>query len=289
MLSASTSTLNPLFPQVSSARKLSGISAFFPAYNDGGTIASMVVSALMTLRECAEDYEVVVVNDGSADYTGPLLDELARVHAPRLRVIHHPRNLGYGAALRRGFAAARKEWVFYTDGDAQYDPRELHVLLAACLAKDGQVDVVNGYKISRHDPWYRLVIGRAYHHFVKRLFGLGLRDVDCDFRLIRRELFDRVNLRSDSGTICLEMVRKFQDAGARFVEVPVHHYHRAFGQSQFFNFRRLWRTAYQLFGLWRDMVWRAPKTRAATVPVKAPMFTEPAAGPVPVAVGDESH
>ena len=266
-------------PHLPPARKLSGISAFFPAYNDGGTIASMVVSTLMTLRDCAQDYEVIVVNDGSADYTGPLLDELARVHAPHLRVIHHPRNLGYGAALRRGFAAARKEWVFYTDGDAQYDPRELHVLLAACLAHEGQVDVVNGYKISRHDPWYRLVIGRLYHHFVKRLFGLCLRDVDCDFRLIRRALFDRVKLRSDSGTICLEMVRKFQDAGARFVEVPVHHYHRAFGHSQFFNFRRLWRTGWQLLGLWRELVWRAPGREAAVY------FPESAA----VAAGDEGR
>lgn len=288
MLSASIPHPTPALFHLLPARKLPGISAFFPAYNDGGTIASMVVSTLMTLRECADDYEVIVVNDGSADYTGPLLDELARIHAPYLRVIHHPRNLGYGAALRRGFAAARKDWVFYTDGDAQYDPRELHVLLAACLARGTQVDVVNGYKISRHDPWYRLVIGRAYHHFVKRLFGLGLRDVDCDFRLIRRELFGRVSLRSDSGTICLEMVRKFQDAGARFVEVPVHHYHRAFGQSQFFNFRRLWRTACQLLELWRDLVWRAPGS-AAAVPIPEPVYAKPPAVGVPVAAGDESR
>ena len=172
--------------------KLPGISAFFPAYNDGGTIASMVVSTLMTLRDCADDYEVIVVNDGSADYTGELLDELARVHAPYLRVIHHPRNRGYGGALRSGFAAARKDWVFYTDGDAQYDPRELRLLVDACLANAGRVDVVNGYKISRNDPWYRLLIGRVYHHVVKLMFGFRLRDVDCDFRLIRRAVFERV-------------------------------------------------------------------------------------------------
>ncbi len=273
---------------MSTVRKLSGISAFFPAYNDGGTIASMVVSALMTLRECAEDYEVVVVNDGSADYTGPLLDELARVHAPHVRIVHHPRNLGYGAALRRGFASARKEWVFYTDGDAQYDPRELHVLVAACLARNERVDVVNGFKISRHDPWYRKLIGRAYHHFVKTLFGLGLRDVDCDFRLIRRTLFDRVRLRSDSGTICLELVKKFQDAGARFVEVPGHHYHRAFGQSQFFNFRRLWRTGTQLIGLWRELIWNAPKAaRVPVMPVPGTPLAPPAALSLPVGVHDE--
>lgn len=216
----------------------------------------MVVSALMTLRDCTADYEVIVVNDGSSDYTGKLLDELARIHAPYLRVIHHPRNRGYGAALRSGFAAARKEWIFYTDGDAQYDPGELRLLVAACQTRGAEVDVVNGYKISRHDPWYRLLIGRIYHHTVKWLFGFKLRDVDCDFRLIRRSVFDRISLRSDSGTICLELVKKLQDAGFRFAEVPVNHFHRAFGRSQFFNFPRLWRTAVQLVGLWRELVWR---------------------------------
>jgi cellulose synthase/poly-beta-1,6-N-acetylglucosamine synthase-like glycosyltransferase len=245
-----------------SARRLSGISAFFPAYNDGGTIASMVVSTLMTLRDCADDFEVIVVDDGSSDYTGELLDELARIHAPTLRVIHHGRNRGYGGALRSGFAAAAKEWIFYTDGDAQYDPRELRLLVSACLERDEQVDVVNGYKISRSDPWYRLAIGRLYHHVVKFMFGFKLRDVDCDFRLIRRAVFERIELRSDSGTICLELVKKLQDAGYRFAEVPVHHYHRAFGQSQFFNFARIARTLVQLGGLWRDLVWHAAPATA---------------------------
>lgn len=252
--------VNDAVPLSPGGRKLPGVSAFFPAYNDGGTIASMVVSVLMTLRDCAEDYEVIVVNDGSADYTGELLDELARVHAPRVRVIHHPRNRGYGGALRTGFAAARLEWVFYTDGDAQYDPRQLRRLVAALQAAEREgiapVDVVNGYKISRHDPWYRTVLGRLYHHLVKRMFGFRLRDVDCDFRLLRRAALQRVALRSDSGTICLELVKKLQDAGARFIEAPVNHYHRAFGRSQFFNFPRLWRTGVQLLDLWWELVWR---------------------------------
>ena len=263
--------------------KISSISAFFPAYNDGGTIASMVVSSLMTLRDVAVDYEVIVVNDGSADYTGDLLDELARVHAPHLRVVHHPRNRGYGAALRSGFAAARMDWVFYTDGDAQYDPRELRLLVASCQERGGAVDIVNGYKISRHDPWYRLLIGRMYHHFVKVAFGFQLRDVDCDFRLIRRAVFDRISLRSDSGTICLELVKKMQDAGFRFAEVPVHHFHRAFGRSQFFNFRRLWRTGVQLIGLWRDLVWRQGEDPAPAMP-ELPVIPRPTAHAAPEAV-----
>lgn len=232
--------------------RLPSISAFFPAYNDGGTIASMVVTAITTLRQLTDDYEVIVVNDGSRDYTAEVLEELAARY-PQLRVIHHPGNRGYGAALRTGFANASKEWVFYTDGDAQYDPHELTALVAAL--REG-VDVVNGYKIVRHDPLSRRIIGRIYHHFVRLTFGFKLRDVDCDFRLIRRSLFDTIRLESDSGTICLEMVKKFQDAGFVFAQVPVHHYHRQYGVSQFFNWRRLLRTARQLAVLWWKLIVR---------------------------------
>ena len=228
------------------------ISAFFPAYNDGGTIPSMVITALRTLAAVTDDYEVVVVNDGSADYTAEVLEELARIY-PQVRIIHHPHNRGYGAALRTGFANAQKEWVFYTDGDAQYDPHELKLLVEA-LAPG--VDIVNGYKIVHHDPLHRILIGRLYHHFVKFMFGFKLRDVDCDFRLIRRAVLEDVPLESDTGTICLEMIKKFQDRGYRFAEVPVHHFHRAYGKSQFFNFRRLWRTAVQLTELWWKLVVR---------------------------------
>jgi glycosyltransferase involved in cell wall biosynthesis len=228
------------------------ISAFFPAYNDGGTIPSMVITALRTLATVTDHYEVVVVNDGSADYTAEVLEELARVY-PQVRIIHHPKNRGYGAALRTGFASAQKEWVFYTDGDAQYDPHELTILVDA-LAPG--IDVVNGYKIVRQDPLHRILIGRLYHHFVKFMFGFKLRDVDCDFRLIRRDVLETVPLESDTGTICLEMIKKFQDKGYKFAEVPVHHFHRAYGKSQFFNFPRLWRTAIQLTQLWWKLVVR---------------------------------
>jgi hypothetical protein len=113
---------------------------------------------------------------------------------------------------------------------------------------------VNGYKISRSDPMHRIVIGRIYHHTVKLLFGLTVRDVDCDFRLMRRAIFDRVTLERNSGVICVEMMKKITDAGFRIAEVPVHHYHRAFGRSQFFNFRRLFRTAIDLGRLWVQLV-----------------------------------
>ena len=232
--------------------KLTGITAFFPAFNDGGTISSMVICALITLPKVTDDYEVIIINDGSKDYTLEMLEELSRVY-PQVRIINHSINKGYGSALRSGFASAKKEWVFYTDGDAQYDPHEL-VKLVEAVRQD--TDVINGYKISRSDPLHRVIIGRLYHHIVRILFGFRLRDVDCDYRLIKRKIFDEVELHSTSGTICLEMVKKFQDAGYRFEEVPVHHYHRAYGKSQFFNFRRLFRTAFHLIHLWWELVLR---------------------------------
>ncbi len=227
-----------------------GLSIFFPAYNDSGTIASLVIEARVTARKLTQDFEIIVVNDGSADHTAEIVDELARAY-PEVRVIHHPKNRGYGGALRSGFSGATKEFIFYTDGDAQYDPAELELLWPHMV--DG-VDVVNGYKISRSDPMHRIIIGRVYHHTVKLLFGLKVRDVDCDFRLLRRSVFDRISLEHNSGVICLELMKKLTDAGCVIAEVPVHHYHRAFGKSQFFNFRRLWHTAQDVFKLWMKLV-----------------------------------
>jgi glycosyltransferase involved in cell wall biosynthesis len=227
-----------------------GLSVFFPAYNDGGTIASLVITARRTARTLTSDFEILIVDDGSADATSLIAEELAATY-PEVRVIHHSTNRGYGGALRSGFAGASKDLIFYTDGDAQYDPSELAVLWPQMTEA---VDLVNGYKISRSDPLHRIIIGRVYHYTVKLLFGLKVRDVDCDFRLLRRSIFDRIELEHSSGVICLEMMKKIQDAGFRIAEVPVHHYHRALGKSQFFNFRRLFRTAIDVARLWGQLV-----------------------------------
>jgi glycosyltransferase involved in cell wall biosynthesis len=226
------------------------ISVFFPAYNDAGTIASLVVLAERTLRGITDDYEIIVVNDGSADHTANVLSELEAVY-PRLRVVHHPTNLGYGSALRTGFASATKDLIFYTDGDAQYDVRELELLVALMTES---VDVVNGYKISRSDPLHRIIIGKIYCWLIKLAFRIGIKDVDCDFRLVRRSSYNRVRLYSASGTICVEMIKSFQDAGLKFAECPVHHFHRAYGKSQFFNFKRLFKTFRDLSLLWWRLV-----------------------------------
>lgn len=231
-------------------KKLSSISAIFPAYNDGGTIASMVAAAVIACRQVTDDFEIIVVNDGSRDYTPRVLAELIG-RFPELRIITHEVNRGYGGALRSGFAAAQKDWVFYTDGDAQYNPLELAHLVEALRAN---VDAVNGYKISRNDSIIRIVVGRVYHHFVKILFGLRIRDVDCDFRLIPRQILAEADLQSDSGAICLEMVKKIEDLGYAFAEVPVNHYPRQYGISQFFTPMRIFRSLQQLAGLYHSLV-----------------------------------
>ncbi|GAC1646131.1 MAG: glycosyltransferase family 2 protein [Herpetosiphon sp.] len=236
--------------QLSTATGRPSISAVFPAYNDGGTIGSLVVTTLHTLHELSDDFEVIVVENGSTDYTVDVLTDLQQIY-PQVHVLTHREALGYGNALRKGFATATKELIFYTDGDAQYDPREL-ALLVPRMAPG--IDVVNGYKISRSDPLHRVVIGRLYHHLMKLLFGFKLRDVDCDFRLIRRSALERIVLESPDGTFPLELVKKLQDAGSRFAEVPVHHFHRTYGTSQFFNFRRLRRIPPQLLSLWWKLV-----------------------------------
>ena len=250
----------------SPAQKPAGLSVFFPALNDSGTIASMVIRAVQAASELTPDYEVIVVDDGSTDATAQIADELARTYRP-VRVVHHCSTRGYGGALQTGFRSATKEFIFYTDGDAQYDPAELSTLWASMTP---DTDLVNGYKISRSDPLHRIIIGRLYHLIVRTLFGLKMRDVDCDFRLMRRVIFEQIALEKTSGVICLEMMKKIQDAGFRIVEVPVHHYHRAFGKSQFFNFRRIFRTGIDVMRLWLALVIRRQHRRAPATSVVTP-------------------
>lgn len=162
---------------MSQEQRRPSISAFFPAYNDGGTIGSLVVTTIRTLEELTDDYEVIVVENGSTDYTVEVLEELTH-RFERFRYYSYREPLGYGGALRTGFAACTKDLIFYTDGDAQYDPREIKLLLPA-LSDD--VDIVNGWKIDRNDPLHRKIIGRVYHHTVKFLFGF--KTARCRLRL----------------------------------------------------------------------------------------------------------
>lgn len=236
------------------------ISAFFPAYNDAPSLPGLVGTAFRVLAGLTDDFEVIVVNDGSQDNTAQVLRELQVKHGDRLRVVTHEQNRGYGGALRSGFAAATKELVFYTDGDGQYDPGELPKLVRLMGA---DVGLVNGYKLERNDPRHRIVIGNVYNRFARFLFRVRLSDIDCDFRLMRRELLEAIHLTSTSGTICVELVRKIELSGCRVVETGVHHYARQHGRSQFFRIRSLLVTLTQLIRLWLRLVVfsREPQTK----------------------------
>lgn len=227
------------------------LSVFFPAYNDASSLPGLIANTFATLASLTADFEVIVVNDGSADSTATVLAELQAQYGPQLRVITHKVNRGYGGALRTGFAAATKDLFFYTDGDGQYDVRQLPLLLAALKPNVG---LVNGFKLERNDPWHRIFIGKVYNQFARLLFRIRLRDIDCDFRLIRRELLQSLELTSTSGTICVELVRKIELSGCDVAEVGVHHYPRLHGRSQFFRFRSLAKTLVQLLRLYLQLV-----------------------------------
>jgi glycosyltransferase involved in cell wall biosynthesis len=228
------------------------VSACFPCYNDAKTIATMVRDVKHALNPLVDELEIVVVDDGSSDGSPDVLKALTD-EVPELVVVVHERNRGYGGALISAFSTATKDWIFYTDGDAQYDAKEAAGMVGAVTPA---TDIVQGYKIGRGDPWYRKVIGRAYHNVVKLAFGLRVRDTDCDFRLFRRSLIEESPLQSQTGVICVEMMRRFETAGARFVEVPVHHYTRPHGTSQFFRLPHIARAALQLSRLWWELVVR---------------------------------
>lgn len=236
---------------VYSSMSRDSISVFFPAYNDGKTIGGLVEKMLVLLPKLADDYEVIVINDGSADETGAVLESLRAAHPGHIRIVTHPQNRGYGGALRSGFAAASKDLVFYTDGDAQYDPLELADLLKWM---GPNVGFVNGFKKTRHDPWHRVAIGWLYNHFARFLFGIQLRDIDCDFRLIRRSLLEDLSLHSTSGTICVELVKKLEMCPFLVEEVGVNHYPRMHGRSQFFRLQSLASTFFQLLHLYVTLV-----------------------------------
>lgn len=226
--------------------QVDSISVFFPCYNDSQTIGKLVTDALDVLKKISSDYEVIVVDDGSSDSSQQILQKLAS-ESSKIKLIFHEKNRGYGGALKSGFAAASKDLVFYTDGDGQYDVNELPILIN--LMTD-DVNFVNGIKMTRHDPTYRIVVGNFYSFIARWAFFLPTYDVDCDFRLIRKEILDQLKLTSSSGSICIELVKKAQKVNAKFRQVSVHHYERRFGHSQFFRLDRILSTFYELSQLW---------------------------------------
>ena len=226
------------------------LSIFFPAYNDALSIPGLVDRVAQVATELGVSFEVIIVNDGSPDNIVEVVSAMM-VTRPFLRLVNHEVNKGYGSALRTGFSESRGDLIFYTDGDAQYDITDLKDLFGKMSPT---IDVVNGYKKSRADGIGRAVIGNAYNSLARIFFRIPIRDVDCDFRLIRAEAIKRVHLRASSGVICTEMIYKLARSGARFDEFAVTHLPREFGASQFFTVRRVGKTLIDFFVLWFQLV-----------------------------------
>ena len=226
------------------------ISVFFPCFNDSSTIVELVSKTDSILKKLTSNYEVIVIDDKSEDNSREKLKE-AKKKYKKLKLVFHKQNKGYGGALKTGFKTATKELVFYTDGDGQYDVGELPLLIDL-LTLD--VEVVNGIKMDRSDAEYRIFLGNLHKFFNRWAFWLPIYDVDCDFRLIRKRVLDKIILESNSGSICVELVKKLERSGANFREVSVHHYPRKYGQSQFFRLDRIVKTYVELFKLWINLM-----------------------------------
>lgn len=227
--------------------KLSSLSLFFPCFNDSKTIAGLVEKAYAMAPQYARNFEVIVVDDGSTDKSRDILSGL-QARYPGFRVILHEQNKGYGGALASGFKAAASDFVFYTDGDGQYSLEDLPAFVN--LAAEGAV-WVNGYKIKRHDSWLRGVLGAVYNQTVKFLLGIKLRDMDCDFRLFQTKLIREIELTFQSGAVCAQIVSQLEKRGGKAAELPVKHYPRPYGSSQFFNFKSLAETLRDILKLIR--------------------------------------
>jgi glycosyltransferase involved in cell wall biosynthesis len=225
------------------ARKPPSITVFFPCYNEQENVTKVTQQALDVLEGLHADYEVIIVNDGSADDTGAVADRIAATH-PRVRVVHHPRNLGYGAALQSGFRAATKDLVFHTDGDGQFDLAELPPWLPLME----EYDIVCGYRINRRDNFVRRMNGHLWTKLTCLLFSLRLRDIDCAFKLYQRAVFDNLKMESTGALISTEILARAVRKGYRITERGVHHYPRTAGKPTGGNlkvilraFRELWR------------------------------------------------
>ncbi len=224
------------------------LSAFFPAYNEEGNIAKTVRQALEVLSAYADPFEVIVVDDGSTDRTAEVVRAIAALD-PRVRLVQHGRNRGYGAALRTGFAAARYDWVFFSDADLQFDLKDL----ARLLAHLDHADLIVGYRIRRQDPLHRRLISRVWNWLVRWGFGIRVRDVDCAFKLVRRELVQRLPLRSEGAFLSTELLCRAAATGARIVEVGVPHYPRRWGKQGGASFRVILRALVELWRLWGEL------------------------------------
>ncbi len=226
--------------------RLKEISAFFPAYNEEENVEKMCASLKTILPQVAEDYEIIIVNDGSKDKTKEIADRLSKEDV-RIHVVHHERNLGYGAAIRSGIQASRKEYIFFTDGDGQFDVSQLSGFIHLILNYDGVI----GYRLNRRDPWVRKFNAWAWNRLVRFLFGLDVKDIDCAFKLFHRKVFDGMSLESSGAMISTEMLVKINEKGYKLLEKGVFHSPRLAGKQSGANPRVILRAFIELFRFYK--------------------------------------
>jgi glycosyltransferase involved in cell wall biosynthesis len=222
--------------------RLQGLSAFFPAFNEEGNIGKMVEAFRAVLPQVADDYEIIIINDGSKDRTGEIADRLVQEYG-RVRVVHHGRNLGYGAAIQSGVKACQKEYIFFTDGDNQFDVSQLSQFVPLILNHDGVI----GYRLNRQDLWVRKLNAWAWNRLVRLLFGLKVRDIDCAFKLFHRKVFEGIQLESSGAMISTEMLVKIKGRGFELHETGVLHSPRLAGIQTGANLRVILRAFKELF------------------------------------------
>jgi glycosyltransferase involved in cell wall biosynthesis len=227
------------------------ISVVLPAYNEEENISAMVTDVLTTIEPITSDFEIVVVDDGSRDRTAEIVRELS-ARFPPVRLVQHPTNQGYGAAVYTGFTSATKELVFFTDADNQFVLSEINRFLP-CIS---QAELVVGYRAPRRDPWYRVLFGRGWSLLVTLLFGYTARDIDCAFKLFRREILDRVAVNSRGATFSAEFLVRSKRHGYKIAEVPVTHRPRLAGQPTGARLHVILRAFRELVrfrvGLWQE-------------------------------------
>lgn len=224
------------------------LSIFFPCYNEQENVTRTIKQALEVLDKLGLDFEIIIVDDGSSDETGKIADEISRWDT-RIKVVHHPGNLGYGAALQSGFKAASKEYVFYTDGDGQFDLKELPPLLP--LMKE--YDIVSCYRINRRDPLIRKINAWCWTKLVCTLFNMKIRDIDCAFKLYKREIFDNIKLSSTGALIDAEILARASRKGYKITQKGVHHFPRSAGVQTGANPRVILRAFKELFKLHKQI------------------------------------
>ena len=221
---------------------------FFPLFNEEPNVRSTTTHAVTALEKLECEFEVILVNDGSADRTREIAEEIASSDA-RVRCVSHSQNRGYGAALRTGIDSARLDLVAFADGDGQFDPAEIALLLDALREND----MVIGYRISRADAWHRTLNARAWSTLMGVLFGVWPKDLDCGFKLFRTQAVQSLELESDGAFISTELLAKAKRAGFRIGQVGVNHYPRADGTSTGANLFVIAKAFYELLVYWRRL------------------------------------